>query len=184
MNALGSCSIVLPDTDRLVRFFETGEVELWCAERGVALAEGEARVAPDPRLAHPARMRYAEGQRSGRERAVAAAAVRALGAWDECLLWVTLVGVWPSTEDWPAYYALRGAEGERRSLGISPGHWFAREESAKLEQFLAAVMQNGWDAWVLPARDGTATDRRVRVSHDEWLEVQSSAPVDFGAPAA
>lgn len=166
-----------------MRFLEIGEVELWCAERGIALVEGEVRVAPDPRLTYVARTIYAEGQRSGREPMVAAAAVRALGDWDECLLWVTLVGVWPSTEDWPAYYALRGAEGERRSLGVAPGHWFEGRERGKLERFLTAVMENGWNAYALPARSGQATDVRLQLSHDEWAELQARVPVEL-APHA
>jgi hypothetical protein len=166
-----------------VRFLEVGEVEAWCDEHDIVLVEGEVRVASDPRLTHAVRTLYANGQRSGREPAVAAAAVRALGDWDECLLWVTLVGVWPSTEDWPAYYALRGAEGERRSLETAPGHWFDGGERAKLERFLTAVMQNGWNAFALPARAGQPTDVRLCVSHDEWAELQAREPVEFAPPA-
>lgn len=83
-----------------MRFFEINEIWEWCAERGIAL-EDNARPTAEPRLSHAVRSFYANGGRSGREPAVAAAAVRALGPWDECLLWVTQVGVWPSTEDWP-----------------------------------------------------------------------------------
>ena len=166
-----------------MRFFEIGEIELWCAERGITLTEGEAPVAPDPHLTHAARTLYASGRRSGREPAVAAAAVRALGHWDECLLWVTLVGVFPSGEDWPAYYALRGAEGERRSLGVAPGHWFSEGEGGKLERFLTAVMENAWDAYALPAQRRQVTEVRLRVSHDEWAELQARTPVEFAPPA-
>ncbi|MGH7648868.1 MAG: hypothetical protein ACREND_12175 [Gemmatimonadaceae bacterium] len=110
---------------------------------------------------------------------MAAAAVSALGDWDECLLWVTLVGVWGSGEDWPAYYALRGAEGERRSFDRAPGHWFGAGERDKLARFLTAVMENAWNATVIPCQDGRLTDIRLCVSHDEWAELQSRAPVDF-----
>lgn len=166
-----------------MRFLEESEVELWCAERAIALADGEARLAADPRLSHRSRVLYASGGRSGREPAVAEAAVRALGDWEECLLWITLVGVWPSGEDWPAYYALRGAEGERRSLGTAPGHLFAADEQSKLAPFLSIVMENGWDAWALPARGGRPTEARLRVSHDEWVELQASTPIELAAPA-
>ena len=166
-----------------MRFLEISEVEEWCVERRIALAEGETRVAPDPSLSHAARTVYANGSRSGRELAIAATAVRKLGDWDECLLWVTLVGVWPSGEDWPAYYALRGAEGERRSLEKAPGHLFEAGEQGKLERFLTAAMENGWDTYALPARDGQTADVRLRVSHDEWVELQARAPVEFSPPA-
>src|SRR5687768_15358387 len=102
-------------SNELVRFLELNEIWEWCAEHGVDVADRTVPAA-DSRLSHIARTQYATGQRSGREGRVAAACVRALGEWDECLLWVTLTGVWSSSEDWPAYYAMRGARGERRSL--------------------------------------------------------------------
>jgi hypothetical protein len=166
-----------------MRFLEIVEIEFWCNERGIALADGEARLAPDPRLCHRSRVLYATGGRSGREPEVAEAAIQALGQWDECLLWITLVGVWSSGEDWPAYYALRGTEGERRSLGTAPGHLFAADEQSKLTRFLTAAMENGWDAWALPARGGWPTEVRLRVSHDEWVELQASTPSELAAPA-
>jgi hypothetical protein len=98
-----------------MRFLEIGEILEWCDALGVAVDDGR-RPSADPSLAHTARRLYASGQRSGRESSVARAAVRALGSWDHCLLWITQVGVWPSTEDWPAYYAMRGQLGEKRSV--------------------------------------------------------------------
>lgn len=162
-----------------MRFLEISEVEVWCDEHRIALEESEVGVAPDPRLPHAVRTLYANGKRSGREPAVAAAAVHALGDWDECLLWITLVGVWPSSEDWPAYYALRAAEGERRSLDIAPGHLFESGERAKLERFATSAMENGWNAFVLPARAGQPTNVRFCISHDEWVELQGREPVEF-----
>lgn len=166
-----------------MRFLEECEVEEWCAERDITLEDGEVRVVRDPRLTHCSRRVYANGKRSGREAEIAGHAVAALGEWDECLLWVTLVGVWASGEDWPAYYALRGAENERRSLDKASGHWFDFGERPKLVRFLTAVMENGWNAATLPCRGGRTTDVRLCVSHDEWIEVQSRLPVDFAAPA-
>ena len=165
-----------------MRFFEINEIWEWCADRGIGL-EDNARPMAEPRLGHVVRSTYANGGRSGREAAVAAAAVRALSAWDECLLWVTQVGVWPSTEDWPAYYAMRGARGERRSLDVAPGHWFAADEGSQLADFLRVVLESGWDAYVLATRDGRETDTRLRVSHDDWIELQSATPVEFHVTA-
>jgi hypothetical protein len=165
-----------------MRFLEINEIWAWCAERGVALEDG-ARPAPDSALTHRSRMHYADGGRSGRETAVAAACVRALGHWDECLLWVTQVGVWASTEDWPRYYQARGAHGERRSIEAAPGHWFGAEERTVLTEFLTMVLENGWDAHLLPARAGVSTDARAHVSHDEWVELHTASPVNFSVPA-
>ena len=166
--------------NELMRFFEINELWSWCEERGIAV-EDSARPSPDARLTHQARVFYADGNRSGREPAVAAACMQALGEWDECLLWVTLVGVWPSTEDWPRYYLARAQNDERRSLDVAPGHWFQRIERDALLGFLTQTMENGWDAYVLPASNGAAANRRLRVSHDEWAELQSSAALEVGA---
>jgi hypothetical protein len=161
----------------------------WCREHGVALDGDDAdtpvpiTLADDPALSRRARVFYAEGQRSGRERVVAAAAVDALGAWDECLVWLTGWGVWASGEDWPRFYAWRGAHGERRSLEAAPGHLFRTGEVAQLEELLGQILENGWDAALLPARGGTATDRRVVTSHDEWVDVRSRDPVEFSVAA-
>ena len=159
-------------SNELVRFLELNEIWEWCAERDIEV-EDRTLPASDSRLSHVVRTQYASGQRSGRESAVALACARALADWDECLLWVTQTGIWPSSEDWPAYYALRGERGERRSLEEAPGHWFPGGEEEQFTQFLAAVMENGWDAYVLPALRGTQTGVRLRISHDEYVELQS-----------
>jgi hypothetical protein len=165
-----------------MRFIEIIEIEEWCGERGVTLTDDRA-LPDDPSLVHGKRATYARGHRSGREWAVAAACVQALGHWDECLVWVRSWGIWPSSEDWPTYYALRGANGERRSLEKAPGHLFTANEQELLATVLTQIMQNGWDAEVLPVHSKSPVTARVHISHDEWLELRSSLPTDF-APVA
>ena len=159
-----------------MRFFEINEIWAWCEERGIALEEGGVRPARDPQLLHCSQAHYAGGARSDREAAVARTALEALGPWDECLVWITLTGVWSSTEDWPKFYAFRGAQGERRSIDVAPGHWVGAEERSLLPPLLAQVLQNGWDAYVLPIVAGRQTGRRLFVSHDEFIELQSETP--------
>lgn len=152
-----------------MRFIEEIEIEEWCAERGIdpaALSENAEALrreyfgqAVDPR---------------GREHRVALAAFDCLGDWDECLLWMTQWGIWGSSEDWPKYYAARGALGERRSLEKAPGHLFTSSERTELKQFLLLTLENAWDARVLNARNGTSNSRRVVVSHDEYVEILAS----------
>jgi len=161
-----------------VRFIEINEIREWCKERGVQLAE-DGTLLDDPTLSHHKGAVYARGHRSGAEPSVAATCVRALGRWDECLLWVRGWGVWGSGENWPAYYALRGARGERRSLDKAPGHLFNGDEKEQFVRFLAQVMENAWDADVLIV----PKIKRIHVSHDEWLELRSTTPTDF-APVA
>jgi hypothetical protein len=170
------------DSNRVMRFLEINEIWEWCGARSIALEEG-AKPADDPSLGHHGRWLYATGERSGRESQVAADCVRALGTWDECLLWITLVGVWPSGEDWPTVYAWRGARGEKRSVDVAPGYLFAADEEDSLREVLIQVFENAWDAYVLPASRVAAHPIRARVSHDEWVEVQGKEPVKFGVAA-
>jgi hypothetical protein len=165
-----------------MRFLEINEIWAWCAEAGIELVD-RARPADDSALLQKARWLYADGERSGREPGLAHTAVARIGAFDEALLWITQTGVWPSTEDWPTYYAMRGRVGERRSLDVAPGHLFAAGEGELLVQFLTATMENGWDCFVLASRGGRIADTRVVVSHDEWIELQSSKPVSFDVAA-
>ena len=153
-----------------MRFLEDDEVRKWCSERGITLGERD-RVRLDGTttvLDRPFGQRVTP---EGQEADVAAAAIAELGAWDECLLWVTLWSVWPSAEDWPAYYQLRGEQGERRSIGIARGHLFERGEEDLLFRFLEMILLNGWDAFVIAASSETATGRVIVASHHEWLSV-------------
>jgi hypothetical protein len=162
----------------------------WCRQHGVALLGGNAmpsepiRLADDSTLTHRERRIYAEGEKSGRERAVAAAAVRALGPWDECLVWITEVGVWASSEDWPRFYTWRGTHGEKRSVEAAPGHVFQAGEMEDLEELLTQILESGWDATVIPATGGMVLRRRIVTSHDEWIDVRSAEPVEFPVVAA
>jgi hypothetical protein len=124
-----------------------------------------------PELEPVAPIAYAEGRRSGREAAAARDLVRALGEWDECLAWIRLWGVWPSGEDWPAFYAWRGARGERRALDKAPGHRFDRHERSLLVELITLIMENAWDADVLCCRQGRVQGSRAKISHDEWYQI-------------
>jgi hypothetical protein len=155
----------------VVRFIDLIEVWEWCEQHGVAL-EDRVNVAPDPSFATTHRVTYAAGSPSGRELLVARDLVSRLSGWDECLLWVVEWGIWESSEDWPAYYAARGAAGEKRSLQNAPGLLTVPPEEDELARFLAYAMENGWDAYVIPSRDGAATAQLVFSSHDEWAELR------------
>lgn len=153
-----------------MKFIESIEIEEWCGKHGIAFTSG-IRPAIDASLVHSAKIAYANGHRSGREQAVAQACVQALGSWDKCLLWVTGWSVWPSGEDWPRYYAARGARGERRSLDKAPGHLFDSAEARDIEEFVALILENGWDAFLAPVVGSAAPRVLMEVSHDEWVKV-------------
>lgn len=156
----------------MVEFLEHNQIGEWTAKRGLERGTDARRE----ELVSRGRTAYAHGRRSGAERAAAAELVRALGPWDECLVWIRLWGVWPSSEDWPRFYAWRGERGERRSLQVAPGHRFDVGESDLLREVLTLVMDNAWDADVLCSQSGRADGLRARISHDEWYEILDAPP--------
>ena len=165
-----------------MRFLAINEVWEWCQNHGFKLGDDHSLL-PDPALVHRGRETYGESGRTGRESAVAARCIEALPPWQECLLWVVLWGVWPSSEDWPSYYAKRGERGERRSLHAAPGHLFTQSDLDAFREILTLVFENAWEAHVLPVT-GQPDSTRAFASHDGWVEVQSTQPVSFGVVAA
>ena len=164
-----------------MRFLHISEAAAWCRERGMRIDDPWS-LALDSRLVHHAELAFAPHGRSGREPAAADACLGALGDWDECLLWITETGIWPSSEDWPTFYAARGSRGEPGSLSYKPAQAFARGEEDDLRLFVQLVLENGWDAHLLPMHR-RHSDRRFWFSHDGIIELQSLAPADFALPA-
>jgi len=152
-----------------VECLEDNQICTWAEEHG--LLRGERFDVRLPELPSTHRAAYADGRRSGREGAAAEDLIAGLGSWDECVVWIRLWGVWPSGEDWPQFYAWRGALGERRSLETAPGHRFESGETLLLAALLTVVMENAWDADVLCSVRGRADTVRARISHDEWFEL-------------
>jgi len=92
---------------------------------------------------------------------------RSLRPRDCCLLWVSLTGVWPQSENWHLYYRLRQTYGEPRLIEKAPGHLFLDYESADLTTFLEVGLLGSWDMYVLT---GTQGYLNAFFSHDEWVE--------------
>lgn len=167
-----------------MRFLASNECAEWCEDHGVGLDERRLPT-PDVSLGHRARLVYVDdpGHSIAVRPDVVAATVAALGLWDECLVWVTLWGVWPSTEDWPRYYQLRGERGERRSLEAAPGHVATPADGALLTTLVELMMTQGWEGHVLAARAGVV-EARAFISHDEWVALASRSPFAASAPAS
>jgi hypothetical protein len=157
----------------MMEFLERNEICAWADAHGLAYAEGrDLRLAERP-VVHYAL--YTHAPRSGEEAGAAADLVTRLGEWEECLVVITLWSVWPSSEDWPAFYAWRGARGERRALDVAPGHLLARNERVRLIELLTLVMENAWDAYALPSSHGQMTALHAKISHDEWYEIRDAS---------
>ncbi|SRR5208282_411380 len=89
-----------------------------------------------------------------------------LEPFDQCLLWVTLWGIWSSSENWHLFYRLRETYGERRPIWDAPGQLFQKHESADLTTFIQLALIFGLDFYLVPA----PSDNAAFVSHDELLK--------------
>jgi hypothetical protein len=156
----------------------------WCRNRDVVDEDDDPparppRIRPDPALEHRARIVFAPNGPVGHEPAVADAILAALGRWDECLLWVTAWGIWPSSEDWPRYYALRARQGCRASIDTAPAHLARRGDEAELRELVLQVLENGWDATLLIDVGGALAPRRIQLSHDGFVTLFTRDPAEF-----
>jgi hypothetical protein len=164
-----------------MQFFHTNETAEWCREHGMEIGE-RWNLVPDPRLTHVSRLTHSPQSAPEDAAGITEACLTVLGPWDECLLWLTDWDIWASDEDWPAFYTARGARGERHSLATKPGHLFKCGETDELRLFLGMVIQNGWDAHLLPVHTGMG-QRRLRCSHDGWVELAATTPVEIARAA-
>jgi hypothetical protein len=155
-------------------FLEENEICQWAENHRLGRGSGFNVNLPD--LQPQRKMEYAYGRRSGREAAAARDLVADLGTWDECLVWITLWGVWASGEDWREFYAWRAVHDERRDLKTAPGHLFNATEVPLLTNSVELVMTNAWDAHIICSRNGRADGLRAKISHDEWYEIIGSLP--------
>jgi hypothetical protein len=146
-----------------MRFLEEPEIQAWLERQAIRI---------DPPFRVERRVRFSRRARPGTLQAAARACVAGLGPWSSCLLLVTEWSIWASGEDWPAYYAVRGGQGEKRSIEVAPGHLFQAREGPLLAVFLARTLGNGWDGLLLPAGRGRAEAGFVSISHDGWLETR------------
>jgi hypothetical protein len=88
------------------------------------------------------------------------------------LFWITEWGIWPSSENWHLYYALRNRYGDSRLLQESPGHLFLGYEAEDLASFLQLVMLSGWGGYILTQ----ANHVNAFLSHDEWVDFFAESP--------
>ncbi len=94
---------------------------------------------------------------------------RSVEPFDQCLMWVTTWGVWPSSENLHLFYRLREGYGERRPLHEAPGHLFLTHEGADLATFVQLGLLFGWDFYLVPGPNYAT----AFVSHDEFLEFRT-----------
>lgn len=94
---------------------------------------------------------------------------------DQCILWISTWGVWPSSENWHLYYRVRESYGDRQLIEDASAHLFLPHEENELVSFLQIAVSAGWDGFVIPCR-GYA---RAFFSHDGWVEFATSDVVEL-----
>jgi hypothetical protein len=90
-----------------------------------------------------------------------------MGPFEECLLWVTQYGVWPSTENMHLFDRLRYSYGEKRPLDDAPGQVFLTDDLADLCSFIQICLLCLWDFHLI----ANPSQTRVFVSHDEFVHL-------------
>jgi hypothetical protein len=91
----------------------------------------------------------------------------ALTPREECLLWVTDWGIFPSNENLHAYYRFRQSYGDLRLLREAPGHLCLEFERPEVVTLIHHCILFGWDVHLIPS----VGFGRAFVCHDEWAEL-------------
>ena len=146
-----------------MRLLTASETEEWCRTQGVEL--DDRGLLSHPREGRP-HTTFELPKESRSVTWLAQFIEGALRPRQDCLLWVTRWGVWPSSENWHLYYRLRQSYGDLRLLSEAPGHLFLEYETADLVSFISLGILCGWDFGLLPSFGYGA----AFVSHDEWVE--------------
>lgn len=90
-------------------------------------------------------------------------------SFDQCLLWITEWGIWPSSENPHLFYRLRQTYGENRLLNEAPGHLFLKHEVPDLASFISVGIISGWGFHLQPSPYWV----RGFVSHDKWFNLEA-----------
>jgi hypothetical protein len=108
----------------------------------------------------------------------------AVGSWNECLVVLTLWDIWPSSEDWPRFYAWRAKHLVKRSLDTAPGHLFQQNETSEVRELLSQAFEYGWEGYVFFCNQASSFDSILFFSHDDWLEIRSDQKILLESGAA
>jgi hypothetical protein len=110
-------------------------------------------------------------------RAVAAALQRALGDWEELLVWVAETWVYSHEVEGFAIESLRELAGETRPASELYGQRLITGDELALRRSLVAAVDCPWFAYFLPGRVERRTPLRwARTTWDHYVRVTSSEP--------
>jgi hypothetical protein len=138
-----------------MRIYSASDCQHWLQERN--------RTLPDATNGTPS-IRFAT--QDHRAFAMASWIASHLTFNEPVLLWITEWGIWPSSENWHAYYALRQLSSDKRLLHEAPGHLFLNFEMNEFASILQLALLNGWGGYILPHSNVV----NAFFSHDEYME--------------
>ena len=96
--------------------------------------------------------------------------VTLLGGKQPCFLWIREYGIWPSSENWDLFNALRAATADDRTLQQAPGHEVLSTEQERLVSYVQVILMNGWGGVLI----GINKRQRIAISHDGWFSLMNA----------
>jgi hypothetical protein len=147
-----------------MRFYTPKECEEWCQALQVPL---DGQNQPADALSSQHRLRCAFPASFSQLLWFSRCIEAALQPRQNCLVWVTGYGIFPSCENQHLYYRFRQSYGELKLLQDAPGHLCLDYERPEVVTLLHLGMLFGWDLHLIP----TAGYGGAFVSHDEWAEI-------------
>ena len=154
-----------------MRFVTEEDARRWAVR--FAREDSERGLPRVPAPGHTGELRYVfEDSGAHGYFALAQAVVRSLEHFDECLLWVTQTGVWPSNENLQLYYRFRQSYGDQCLVRERPAAMLLRHEAVELTSLVHLGMLFGWDMSLVTSHD----HGRVFISHDGWIQFSEATP--------
>jgi hypothetical protein len=154
-----------------MRFITEEDARRWAVRFARENSERGLPVVPAPE--HKGELRYVfEDVGDHSYFALAQAVIRSLEYFDECLLWVTQTGVWPSNENLQLYYRFRQSYGDQSLVHEKPAALLLRHEAVDLTTLVHLGMLFGWDMYLVTSHDYG----RVFISHDGWIQFSEVTP--------
>ncbi len=155
-----------------MRFFTPAECASWCKQQQIKLGD-RGKPNRDTRLQHTLRCKFPSTftQFLWFSRLIEGA----LQPRQDCLVWITAWGIFPSAENYHLYYRLRESYHDFRLLDEAPGHFCLGHERPDVATLIYLCVLFAWDAYLLP----TVGYGRAFISHDEFVRLEFSDKTQF-----
>lgn len=156
-----------------MKFLNLDECEAWSGVHGYGLRD---RL-PLPEVRGVVRVTVRTPKEGAPSRAVAASLQKALGDWDEMLVWAAETWVYNHSQELFSIEDLRALAEEERPAKELPGQLLVRGEELALRRILVVAVDQPWYAYFFPGMvDGRVPLRWARTTWDNYVRVTSSEP--------